>query len=477
MDDKNENDLIIQEFERKLKIEHETQDIQVEKSWNNPYPCEEKFDLIRPMYDLVVNQMNVISTCFSVHSHIAFTEENEKNLSENIMHIPQQLSDILFESTNIRNNLIEIIGAMEQLSNGIARFVKIANNQKLQDKSLIKFLHFVETPGEKLKGLLNKECELNHNKITMFKENLDTFMESSGSKTIPDWIKQQAQCKKELKDLENEKQKKFIEDIVEYDEVAKIISEIEFYQTQLVGHEHLKNDIQNEKKTLQANRDLLERQAITSATSSNFIKVFLFMRNNDLDVLRKQKNITKKEITEIMSQESQRILYEAEIKKKIKSLSEKLESAKKKVEKAKIIKDNQLKAIDDQIKKKEIEVKKFENKIHQMLEKYGNPSIKATCLLLESITRLTEQQVQNKGNNVTAREAVKSFLEMIEDEIKYIREVEGDRDVLDDEWISMFKISIAPLNFFISEIRPVIRNSINGKALEPAFNTNLRIEY
>jgi hypothetical protein len=204
----------------------------------------------------------------------------------NSTRIPHQLSDILFESVNIRNNLIEIIGAMEQLSKGIAKFVKIAKNEKLQDKPLDKFTHFVETPGERLKTLLDKTYELDTQKVSTLKGDLITFMNVSGSKTIPDWVKQQAQCKKELEALENERQRIFIEDIVEYDEVAKIISEIEFYQTQLAGHEHLKKDLQNEKKMLQSHRDLLEGQAITSATSSSIVKVFLFMRNNDLDGLK-----------------------------------------------------------------------------------------------------------------------------------------------------------------------------------------------
>jgi hypothetical protein len=175
---------------------------------------------------------------------------------------------------------------MEQLSNGIARFVKIAKNPKFQDKSLVKFLHFMETPGKRLKALLDRTCELDTQKVSRLEKSLVIFMKHSGSKTIPDWIKQAAQCKKELENLENERQRKFIEDIVEYDEVARIVSEIEFYQTQLTGHKHLKKDLQAEKRMLQANRDFLEGQAIRSATSSKFVKMFLFMRNNDLDGLK-----------------------------------------------------------------------------------------------------------------------------------------------------------------------------------------------
>lgn len=200
--------------------------------------------------------------------------------------IPQQLSDILFESVNIRNNLIEITGTMEQLSKGIAKFVKITKNKKLQDKPLDKFLHLMETPGKRLKTLLDRNCELDTQKVSTLKKNLVIFMNISGSKAIPDWVNQQAQCKKELEDLEINRQRIFIEDIVEYDEVAKIISEIEFYHTQLEGHEYLKKDLQNEKKMLQAHRDLLENQVITSATSSKFVKVFLFMRNDDLNGLK-----------------------------------------------------------------------------------------------------------------------------------------------------------------------------------------------
>jgi len=202
----------------------------------------------------------------------------------NSTQIPQQLSEILLESATIRNNLIEIIGGMERLSNGIARFVKIANNQKLQDKPLDKFLHFVEKPENNLKDLLEKTYELDDQKVALLKKTLTAFMKNSGSQTIPGWIIEQAQCIKELEALEKEREIKFIEDIAEYDEMARIISEIEYYQTKLEGCEHLKKDIQNEKKILQNNRDYLESQALESATSSRF-KVFLSMRNNDLDGL------------------------------------------------------------------------------------------------------------------------------------------------------------------------------------------------
>jgi hypothetical protein len=99
---------------------------------------------------------------------------------------------------------------------------------------------------------------------------------------------------------------------------------------------------------------------------------------------------------------------------------------------------------------------------------------------LESIAKLANQQKQ--GTDVTAlnRTAMRNFLEDIENEISVIREAEGEREILDDEWTMTFETSVAPLNFFISEIRPIIRNSIHGtnpkelteysagKALEPA---------
>jgi hypothetical protein len=88
MDDRNENDQFIQEVEKKLTIQQEftiSKDTQVEKSWQNPFNNEERFSLINPMYDLVVNQMNVIRTCFSVHSYIAFTEEDGKKLSKEML--------------------------------------------------------------------------------------------------------------------------------------------------------------------------------------------------------------------------------------------------------------------------------------------------------------------------------------------------------------------------------------------------------
>ena len=141
--------------------------------------------------------------------------------------------------------MIEIVGAMEQFSNGIAKFIKFFNNPKLQDKPLVKFLHLMETPGKRFKALLNKKCEFDAKKVARLEKNLSVFMKHSGPKIIPDWINQQAQCKKELEVLENERQKKFMEDIAELDEVTRIISEIEFYQTKLEGHEHLNRDLQS----------------------------------------------------------------------------------------------------------------------------------------------------------------------------------------------------------------------------------------
>ncbi|CAG8538971.1 26131_t:CDS:2 [Gigaspora margarita] len=322
------------------------------------------------------------------------------------------------------------------------------------DKPLVKFLHFVETPEKKLKILLNKTYELDTQKVAMLEKSLVTFMKNSGSKAIPDWIKEQAQCKKELESLENKRQREFVEDIVECDKVARIISEIELYQIQLAGYKYLKEDLQKEKKMLQDNRDYLKTQAIASVTSDTNNKF------HTLAVLRKQKKIIKQEITEITDQENQKILYEAEYKKMLTSLSEKLESAKEKVNKAKQNKLARLAIIDEQIKKKKEEVKKFEDQILQILEKYGNPSINTTCLLLESIAK---QHNQGSGVYTLNRIAVESFLKALEDEINFIRVVE--------------------------EIQPIIRNSIHGispkeltehlarKALEPIFNTNLRIEY
>src|SRR6266542_3569327 len=95
--------------------------------------------------------------------------------------------------------------------------------------------------------------------------------------------------------------------------------------------------------------------------------------NYILTVLRKQKQIVKKEISVIMDQENQKALDEAECKKKMKSLSKKLEFAKEKAEKAKDYRNEQLQNIDEQIKKKREEVKEFESKIQGILEKYGNP--------------------------------------------------------------------------------------------------------
>ncbi|CAB5350267.1 unnamed protein product [Rhizophagus irregularis] len=131
MDENNENDQLIQKFEKKLKIQQESQDTKVEIPYQNPFNANvKKFSLINPMYDLVVSQMNVIRTCFFVHSHTAFVEEDGKNLSEEIKQIPQQLSDILVEST----------------------------------------------------------CELDTRKVSTLKNNLVVFMNISGSKAIPDWV-------------------------------------------------------------------------------------------------------------------------------------------------------------------------------------------------------------------------------------------------------------------------------------------------
>ncbi|CAG8754038.1 16493_t:CDS:1, partial [Acaulospora morrowiae] len=145
------------------------------------------------------------------------------------------------------------------------------------------YLHFVEKPKESLKVLLDKKWELDTKKVNNLEKNLASFMECSGSQAIPDWIKDQSQCQKDLEALEKKRQEKLIEDIAECDEVSRIISEIEFYQTKLNGHEHLKEDLQKEKKILQNNRDYLESQVSLIATSSRIMKAFLFMRNNDLE--------------------------------------------------------------------------------------------------------------------------------------------------------------------------------------------------
>ena len=100
-----------------------------------------------------------------------------------------------------------------------------------------------------------------------------------------------------------------------------------------------------------------------------------------MTVLRKQKTIIKRELSEIATQEDQKILHEAECNKMLASLSEKLELANKKVKKAKFNREGELKKIDSKIEKKQKEVKKFEDQIHQILKECGNPSINATCLL------------------------------------------------------------------------------------------------
>lgn len=83
---------------------------------------------------------------------------------------------------------------------------------------------------------------------------------------------------------------------------------------------------------------------------------------------------------------------------------------------------------------------------------------------------------------------MENLLAGIESNISFIRDVGGDRDLLDDDWTWEFEKSVAPLDFFVSEIRPIIRNSVHGisskelaeysagKALESAFDTNQRIE-
>src|SRR4051794_552215 len=104
MDDKNENDQIIQEVERKLKIQQEitiSQDTQAEKSWRNPYSSEQRFKLISPMYDMVMNQMNIISTCYTVHAHIALTEEDKNNLSKDMLVIHLSNIPLSFRPNNI----------------------------------------------------------------------------------------------------------------------------------------------------------------------------------------------------------------------------------------------------------------------------------------------------------------------------------------------------------------------------------------
>ncbi|CAG8480377.1 11361_t:CDS:2, partial [Funneliformis mosseae] len=436
-DNKNRNDQLIQDFERKLKVQQQN------ITQRNPYiGNEQRFKLISPMFDMVMNQVSVISSCFTVHARIAFTEKEKRELSKEITEIPQQLSEILFESAKIRRNLIDIIGAMERLSNGIARFMKIANNPKLQDKPLTKYLHFVEKPIESLNVLLNKKCELDTEKVENLKNNLDDFMKISGSQAIPGWVEEQAQCKKELEALEKERQEKLIEVIAEFDEVARIIGEIEFYKTKSDDHhERLKKDLLKEKEMLQKSRDYLESQALSVATSTSIVRFII--RNKDLEVLRKQKMLIKEELSEIASQENKEILDEAECKKELASLWKKLEAAKDKVEQARAKKNEQLEIIDEKIKKKREEVKEFENKILNMLKDYGNPSISATCLMLESIASLTKQQTQGTGIFDLYRKDVKNFLVDIENEIITIKNVEGDRDLLEDEWVRPFETTEA----------------------------------
>jgi hypothetical protein len=96
-----------------------------------------------------------------------------------------------------------------------------------------------------------------------------------------------------------------------------------------------------------------------------------------LTELRKQKEIVKKEISEVEKKSNNA----AERKKMLKCLLEKLKLAKEKVNKANFIKEERLRIISEKIvKEKEVE-ENLEKKIIQILEKYGNPSINSTCLL------------------------------------------------------------------------------------------------
>lgn len=104
---------------------------------------------------------------------------------------------------------------------------------------------------------------------------------------------------------------------------------------------------------------------------------------------------------------------------------------------------------------------------------------------LESLAGLASQQVQGTEVSTSYRTIVGSLLAGIEQNIESIREAEGDRDLLDIEIMDL-ETSVVPINFFVSEIRPIIRNSIYGissrelaeysagKALELGFNTKLK---
>ncbi|CAG8687789.1 16522_t:CDS:2 [Acaulospora morrowiae] len=457
-DNTNNNGQIIQDVERELQC----QNTKVKTPLQSLYTNEQRFNLIKPMFNTVVSQMNIINSCFTVHARIAFTEKEMDKLPESVTGIPQQLTNILVESVNIRNNLIDIIGAMERLSDGITRFVKIANNPKLMNKPITKYLHFIERPMECLKVLIKKKCELDPEKVENLEKNLTQFMENSGSKAVPGWMEDQSRSERDLETLEKKRHEIVIEDIAECNEVSRIISEIEFYQTKLNGHEHLKKDLQNEKKILQDNRDYLENHVLSFVTSSRIVKAYRFMWNSDLEVLRKQKMLVKEEISEITSQENLKILDEAECKEALRSRLEMLEIAKNKVELIKANRESKLKKIDEDIEKKKEDIKKFENKIDGILKKYGNPSIGATYLMLDSIAKLGRQRVDSNGIFNICYNSVNNFLGKIEGVIDDILLVEGARDELDDDWLSTLETSILPLKFFVSELQPIISDSIQG---------------
>jgi hypothetical protein len=90
--------------------------------------------------------------------------------------------------------------------------------------------------------------------------------------------------RKKLEELENEKLGILMEDIVEYNDVIEIVSEIEFYQH--LVHEYLMEDLQSEMKLLRAQRDILESRASTFVARSGILKMLLFMRDKDLDGLK-----------------------------------------------------------------------------------------------------------------------------------------------------------------------------------------------
>ncbi|CAB5350264.1 unnamed protein product [Rhizophagus irregularis] len=91
-----------------------------------------------------------------------------------------------------------------------------------------------------------------------------------------------------------------MEDIMGYEEVAKIIGEMEFYQSQLTDHEYLKNDLQKEKKILQEHRDILERQALEVKRAK--ITKETRLSNIDEQIARKEKEVDnfEKEILQIL---------------------------------------------------------------------------------------------------------------------------------------------------------------------------------